>query len=405
MLKGTLAWGALLIDRPDELFISFFVACYNERANIYDTLETLNAALSGSKFSFEIIVVDDASNDGSPDEVKRFQTDYPCVPLELTVRETNLGLAVNYVECAFAARGTWYRLICGDNVETEETLRAAFAAIGSADMVITYPVRREGFSAARNLISRTYSKIVNAITGHKIRYYNSPTVHRRDNVMRWHSRSRGFSFQADLIAQLLDRGSTYVEIPVVATERVNGQSTALSLRNFLSVGHSFIEMAARRARRWLFESDSNTKPFNPRISRLSWIKFAISACLLIALLMLSNFAATFDTMRQVSPGLFVLAALTITLHVFLGTLRWWIILKLGEVDVGLARLCSINFVATVSRASITRWHWYRRSARAVAPQARRKNDPWVSRRGARSRFSSRGHNLSVRPRISNTGGN
>ena len=51
----------VLIDRPDELFISFFVACYNERANIYDTLETLNAALSGSKFSFEIIVVDDAS--------------------------------------------------------------------------------------------------------------------------------------------------------------------------------------------------------------------------------------------------------------------------------------------------------------------------------------------------------
>ena len=156
-------------DRSDEVFISFFVACYNERDNIYATLETLTAVLSASTFSFEIIVIDDASKDGSPAEVARFQADYPDVPIELVVRERNLGLAVNYVEGAFAAHGIWYRLICGDNVESIETLRAAIAAAGTADMVITYPSRREGFSAMRNLISRSYTRIVNLITGYRIR--------------------------------------------------------------------------------------------------------------------------------------------------------------------------------------------------------------------------------------------
>ena len=232
--------------------ISFFVACFNEAENIYGTLETLALALAPFRAPYEIIVVDDASRDGSVGEVRRFQSNRPDLPVKLIVREHNLGLALNYVECAFEARGTWYRLICGDNIESVETLQATLAAIGTADMVLAYPVRRVGFSTARNIISKTYAQLVNVITGHRLRYYNFPAIHRRTNVVRWHSRSRGFSFQADLIAQLLDQGASYVEIPIVATERTNGQSTALNFPNFLSVGHSLVEMAARRLRRRLF---------------------------------------------------------------------------------------------------------------------------------------------------------
>jgi hypothetical protein len=330
-----------------DVFISFFVACYNEQENIYATLETLRSALSDRTFSFEIIVIDDASQDGSPAEVKRFQADYPDTPIELIVRERNLGLALNYVEGAFAARGIWYRLICGDNVESVETLRAALAAVGTADMVITYPSRREGFSRMRNLISKTYTKIVNLITGHHIKYYNSPTIHRRSNVLRWHSRSCGFSFQADLIAQLLDRGATYVEVPVVATERVNGQSTALSLRNFLSVGHSLVEMGARRLRRVLFGGDKiEATPKTTRTPNLLWLKLAVSAGLLAALAMFTNPSATLDTMGRIAPEAFLVATMTMMLHVFLGAARWWMILRLGEVDVDLPKLVRINFVAS-----------------------------------------------------------
>lgn len=175
-----------------DIHISFYVACFHEEPNIYGALETLALALVDNPASYEIIVVDDASRDGSAGEVRRFQCDRPDVPVELVVREHNLGLALNYVECAFAARGTWYRLICGDNIEPVETLRAALGAIGSADMVLAYPVRRVGFSASRNLISKTYTQLVNLITGHRLRYYNFPAIHRRANVLRWHSRSRVF---------------------------------------------------------------------------------------------------------------------------------------------------------------------------------------------------------------------
>jgi len=337
-------------DRPGEVFISFFVACYNEQENIYATLQTLAAALSDNRFSYEIIVVDDASKDHSSEEVARFQADRSDIPVQLIRRKCNLGLALNYVEAAFAARGTWYRLVCGDNVENVETLHAALAEVGTADMVITYPSRRVGFSVARNLISNLYTMTVNTITGHEIKYYNSPTIHRRANVLRWHSRSRGFSFQAELIAQLLDRGATYVEIPVVATERVNGQSTALSLRNFLSVGHSLLEMGARRLRRRLFGDDTvvaaTRNAADSSSAVLFWSKLAVSAGLLVALSMLNNLYGTIETMGRIAPVVFLAAVLTITFHVFLGALRWWIILKLGEVDIDLFKLSRINFVAS-----------------------------------------------------------
>ena len=38
------------------------------------------------------------------------------------VNEFNQGLGVNYVEAAFIGGGRYYRAICGDDVESKETL-------------------------------------------------------------------------------------------------------------------------------------------------------------------------------------------------------------------------------------------------------------------------------------------
>jgi len=149
-------------------------------------------------------------------------------------------------------KGTYYRLICGDNVEPKETLVTLFKQIGAADMIIPHQVECEGRAKFRIFLSRLFTKLVNAITGHSINYYNGLAVHLRYNVMRFHSASSGFSFQADLITTLLDEGKSYVEVPVIARDRVTGKSTAVTLKNIFSVGHSLLEMMLRRLRRILY---------------------------------------------------------------------------------------------------------------------------------------------------------
>ena len=161
-------------------------------------------------------------------------------------RKENIGLAQNYIEGAFMAKGRYYKLISGDNAEHKQTLVKIFGSLGKADMIIPYPTKIEGRSFVRNIFSKTYTFVVNTISGHRIKYYNGGALHLTCNVMRWHTDYHGYSFQADIIARLLDQGMSYVEIPVTHQERKTGVSTALRLKNFLSVGHFFLDLLIRR---------------------------------------------------------------------------------------------------------------------------------------------------------------
>jgi hypothetical protein len=162
------------------------------------------------------------------------------------VNAENKGLAQNYIEGAFLGTGKYYRLVCGDNAEPKETFVTLLGRLGEADMIVPYQVECKGKSLMRRLLSKTYTFIINTISGHRIKYYNGLAVHLRYNVMRWHTNYRGFGFQADMITRLLDEGFSYIEVPVVAQERTKGHSNALTMRNFFSVAHTIIDLVIRR---------------------------------------------------------------------------------------------------------------------------------------------------------------
>lgn len=232
-------------DAPIDL--TLFVACYNEEENIIGTLDTVVAACREVGISFEIVVVDDASSDRSVELVKEYQKAHPDVPLILHVNEKNEGLGGNYAEAAFLGHGTWYRLICGDNVEPKETLVKIFSQIGKAELIIPYrPDDVKGRGLSRKMLSQGFTALVNFCSGHQIHYYNGLPLTKRYYVMRWHSNAHGFGFQADLITRLLDRGVSHLEVPVTGHERAGGESKALTLRNFCSVAHSLLTILIRR---------------------------------------------------------------------------------------------------------------------------------------------------------------
>lgn len=234
------------------VFLTLFVACYNEQDNILGTLETLIQALQKTVPSFDIIVVDDASKDESVARIRKFMSAHPDVPIRLLRNAHNQGVATNYAEAAFRAKGEWLRMICGDNVEPENTLETIFKQIGKAEVVVPYTVEICGRGAFRRLLSKTYTALVNAISGYRMHYYNGLLVTRTEYVRRWHSNSHGFGFQADLLTRLLSKNLSYVEIPVYGNERATGESKALTVRNLASVAHSLQNIAIRRISKALY---------------------------------------------------------------------------------------------------------------------------------------------------------
>jgi len=230
----------------DQFDITLFVSCYNERDFIIATLETVRRAMTGLGLTYDIVIIDDASRDGSPKKIRQYIVEHPDSNIVFRQNAVNKGWAQNYVDSTFIGRGRYHRAICGDNSEMEATIRAVLRPLGEADIIIPYYVEVRDKRLFRHVVSSTYTFLVNLLSGNSLRYYNGLPVHRRYNVMRWHSDTRGFGFQADILCLLLGQGATYKEVGLSAVEQRPGVSTALTCKNLLSVAHTLSDILLRR---------------------------------------------------------------------------------------------------------------------------------------------------------------
>lgn len=233
--------------------LTIVIPCLNEDERVGPTLDTVAAAMRELPHSYEILVVDDGSTDQTAAVVERYSREHPDLPIHLHKNPLNRGLTRSYVDGAFLGRGKYYRLVCGDNAEPKETLLAILSQLGKADMIVPYHVSMGKKPWLRRTLSRTYTQLVNALSGYTIHYYNGCALHLRYNVMRWGPYSFGFGFQAELMTRLLDEGATFVEIPVHTYHVEKAvHNSAVNFKNFLSVGHTLLEIFIRRLRRRVF---------------------------------------------------------------------------------------------------------------------------------------------------------
>jgi glycosyltransferase involved in cell wall biosynthesis len=230
----------------DKFDLTFFVSCYNESDHIIDTLEAVRTAMTAFAWSYEVVIVDDASRDDSAALIRRYMAEYPEQHVVFRRNGLNRGWAQNYIDAAFIGRGRYYKAICGDNSSTAESIRPVVEAIGKADIIIPYYLDFEGKDLLRRAVSKVYTALVNVISGNKLRYYNGLPIHERYNVMRWHTNTRGFGFQADILCLLLAQGVSYIEVPTTTVERREGSSNAITWKNLLSVTHTLIDIFLRR---------------------------------------------------------------------------------------------------------------------------------------------------------------
>jgi GT2 family glycosyltransferase len=91
-----------------EPFVSFVILSYNYQDHIR---QTLRSVLDQTFRSFEVVVVDDASEDASVESIRSF--DDPRI--RLIVNSTNLGGSASFNRGVEAARGTWIVNIDADD--------------------------------------------------------------------------------------------------------------------------------------------------------------------------------------------------------------------------------------------------------------------------------------------------
>lgn len=241
------------MSEPIACSITFFVPCLNEQGNIGPTIDTITSIMRDFPEPYEILVYDDASTDETVPEVLEQCTRYPSAHIELIRNPVCRGLGRNYFLAAQRARGNFFMLINGDAAEPPESIRAILAHRGQADAIIPYFGLNETRTLSRRVLSILFTVLVNLLSGHRLKYYNGPVLHRTENVRSWFAETAGFGYQAELLCRLLDEGISFIEVQIINSDREQGFSKAFRTKNLLSVANTLLHIFLRRLERLAFK--------------------------------------------------------------------------------------------------------------------------------------------------------
>jgi len=227
----------------DKIDITFFVPCCNEEKNIVKTLENIINSVGNIKY--EILVCDDGSKDNSNKIVKNY------INLEkkniiLYENNKNLGIGFSYFKYSLEAKGEYYMLINGDNVEPSIAIKKIIEERGKADMIIPYFGTEDRRTLIRKFISHVFTFAINLISFNSIKYYNGPVLHKTKNVRLYRSKTNGYGYQAELITTLLMSDKSYLQVQVTNIDRSWGTSKAFSITSILSILNTTLSIFINR---------------------------------------------------------------------------------------------------------------------------------------------------------------
>jgi len=229
--------------------VTLFVPCFNEEDNILSTLSTIQKAIHNFDINFEIMLVSDGSTDATISlalghDIKNLKN---CA-FELFDEKKNKGLGFRYLEAAKKCRGTYFMLINGDNVETVEQIKTILNHKGQADSIVPFFGKNDSRSIFRRNLSLVFTKVINLISGNKLKYYNGAVLHKSQNLKQLNFAVSGYAYQCEILCELISRGISYMEIPVTNSDRQWGVSKAFRAANFVSVAKSAGLILFRRIR-------------------------------------------------------------------------------------------------------------------------------------------------------------
>ena len=208
------------------------IPTYNEAKNVGLALKRVME----QPYNLNALVVDDGSPDGTANVVRQTQLEYPG-RIELLERSGKLGLGTAYLTGFAHALKHEYEIICemdadlSHNPDDLPRLIKAIKtdqcdlAIGSRYLhgvrVVDWPLGRLILSYGAGWYTRIVTRLpVRDVTAGFVAY------HRRvlETVNLRAVRSNGYSFQVEMKYRAWKKGFRLSEIPIVFTERTEGQS-------------------------------------------------------------------------------------------------------------------------------------------------------------------------------------
>lgn len=211
--------------------VSVFVPAYNEAANLEAALRDIVGAATPTLADYEVIVVNDGSTDGTGRVAERLVEENRRI--RVIHQPRNRGIAAAYERALDEAKLEYFSFLPGDGEIAPESIRSIFAAVGTADIVAPYHGNRRARQVHRRVLTWTSTRLVNALFGLRMRYFQGPCIYRTTLARRLPKTAGGFYFLTEMLVHAVRAGHSYVEVPLTHQDRSHGRSKAVSARNVL----------------------------------------------------------------------------------------------------------------------------------------------------------------------------
>ena len=213
--------------------ISILLPTYNEATNLPILTTLLHRTLTTSQIPYEIIIIDDASPDGTLAVAQRLQTIYGAHRIVLKPRAGKLGLGTAYVHGLRFARADAVLIMDADfshhpkfiprMVEMQRRTGADIVTgtrYAGSGGVYGWDLKRKLISRGANLLADTVLQPgVSDLTG-SFRLYKREVL--KTVIAR--TESKGYSFQMELMVRAKGMGCRVRECPISFVDRIYGES-------------------------------------------------------------------------------------------------------------------------------------------------------------------------------------
>jgi glycosyltransferase involved in cell wall biosynthesis len=223
--------------------LSFFFPAYNEEGNLGPMVEQAFAVLPNFVSEYEIIIVDDGSQDGTAQEAEALAAAHPEV--RYIRHDTNRGYGEALRSGLRAARYDAVFFTDGDQQFDLAELALAWPLLRDSDVVVGYRIKRAD-PAQRLFIAWTYNHVfLRVLFGMRLRDVDCAfKLMRREVTETVNPRSGGAFFSAEFLLRAQRRGFKLVEVGVDHYPRTRGLAKGATPAVIL---RTFREMFALRA--------------------------------------------------------------------------------------------------------------------------------------------------------------